>query len=542
MADAIRSTRLSGREGLTTDIVEIQWDTDGLISVSDVRTERTHISGGMLIELAPASGERRPHVAYVVPSDADEAEPPDANIYEAVLRRSLKAEGTPLTVECSIQLEESPGLVRLELTVRNKGTAAATLQRIFPFVGGDWWQGGRLSLAGIEGHFSAYKNGWQSWSYAGGLPEDKADVRPRVPTSVAWHLPGGRSVTHATGQSVDVVSEAVALFGRSDLPVALLAGFLDGSEWLGQIYLQRREGALAACVLLDDRTLDPGETLELPPFVLGFGPADALLPAYTELVASATHARRAQQTYTGWCSWYYYFTAVGQRDILENLEALQRVRDTLPLDVVQIDDGYQSAVGDWTDINDKFPDGMAALAARIRTADYRPGIWLAPFTVAANSTLAREHPGWLIQDEAGKPLFGGKNWNSILYGLDTSHPEARNWLRQLFTTIVREWDYSYLKLDFLASAALPGHRYDVHMSRMRALRAGLELIREIVGNDVYILACGCPLLSGVGIVDAMRIGPDSAPRWLPRSRGAPAASADALVAPAMQGALRNTLT
>jgi alpha-galactosidase len=542
MADPMRSTRLSGREGLTTDTTEIQWDTDGRISVSDVRTERTRISGGILIELTPGNGERHPLVARVVPSVAEEAEPPEANTFEAVLRRSLTAEGTPLTVACSLRLEEAPGLVRLDLTMRNEGTQAVKLHRVFPFVGGDWWQGGRLSLAGIEGHFSVYKNGWQSWSYAGGLPEDKADVRPRSATSVAWHLPGGRSVTHATGQSVDVVSEAVALLGRSDLPVALVAGFLDGSEWLGQIYLQRREGALAACVLLDDRVLEPGETLELPPLVLGFGPADALLPAYAELVAATMHARRAGQTYTGWCSWYYYGTGVRQRDILENLIALQRVRDMLPLDVVQIDDGYQSAVGDWTEINDRFPDGMATLAERIRTAGYRPGIWLAPFTVAANSALAREHPEWLIQDEAGKPLFGGKNWNTNLYGLDTTHPEARDWLRQLFTTIVREWGYSYLKLDFLASAALQGHRNNVHVSRMRALRVGLELIRETVGDEVYILACGCPLLSGAGVVDAMRIGPDSAPRWLPGSRGVPAASADALVAPSMQGALRNTLT
>ncbi len=542
MANPKRPTRLSGREGLTTDTVEIQWDADGRISVSDVRTDRTRIVGGILIELAPATGERRPLVARVVPSDSDETELPEASAFEAGLRRTLTAEGTSLSVQCSLRVEETPGLVRIDLAVLNQGTEAVKLQRIFPFVGGAWWEGGRLSLAGTEGHLSAYKNGWQSWSYSGGLPEDKADVRPRSPTAVAWHLPGGRSVTHATGQTVDVVGEEVALLGRSDLPVALLAGFLDSSEWLGQIYLQRREGALAASVVFDGRLLDPGETLELPSFVLGFGPADALLPAYAELVASTNTARRAEQTYTGWCSWYYYFTGVSQRNVLENLATLQRVRDALPLDVIQIDDGYQSAVGDWTDINDQFPDGMAALAQRIRTTGYRPGIWLAPFTVAANSALAREHPEWLIQDESGKPLFGGKNWNTIVYGLDTSHPEARDWLRQLFTTIVREWGYSYLKLDFLASAALLGRRYNAHISRMRALRDGLELIREVVGDEIYILACGSPLLSGVGVVDAMRIGPDGAPRWLPGSRGVPAVSADALVSPAMQSALRNTLT
>jgi alpha-galactosidase len=542
MAGAMKPMRLSGREGLTTEALEIQWDADCRISVRDTRTDRTHIAGGMLVELASVGGERRRQAARVVLAETDgEAEQPDAGSFEPVLRRSLRVGGAALAADCSLQLTEAPGLIRIDLTLRNEGTEPLRVQRVFPFVGGSWWDGGQLSLAGIEGHFSAYKNGWQSWSYAGGLPEDKPDLRPRTPTSVLWHLPGGRSVTHATGQPVDVVSDAVALVGRSDLPVALLAGFLDGADRLGQLYLQRREGALAACVQLDDRVLNPGESVELPPLVLGFGPSDALLPTYADMVARTGHARRGERTYTGWCTRYYYFGKVGQRDVLENLATLQRMRDVLPLDLVQIDDGYQAAVGDWTDVNDRFPDGMAALAARIRAAGFRPGIWLAPFTVAANSTLARDHPEWLIHDAAGKPLFGGKNWNTTVYGLDTSHPEARAWLRRLFTTVVREWGYDYLKLDFLASAALPGRRHDAHISRMRALRDGLELIREVAGDEVYILGCGCPLLSGVGVVDAMRIGPDSAPHWLPTSQGVAAPPAEGHVAPAMQGALRNTL-
>src|SRR5262245_43240351 len=347
MAGPKRSTPLSGREGLTTDSVEIQWDADGRISLSDVRTDRTRVAGGMLIEWTPEHGERRPQVARIVPSDGDGQALPDASTYEAILRRSLQVEGASLTAQSSLRLVEAPDLVRFDLTLRNEGTEPVRLQRVFPFVGGDWWEGGRLSLAGIEGRFSVYKNGWQSWSYAGGLTEERPDPRTRSPTSVLWHLPGGRGVTHATGQSVDVVSDAVAVLGRTDLPVALLAGFLDGADWPGQIYLQRREGALAACILLDERVLDPGESLELPPFVLGFGRADGLLPAYAEMVANTTHARRAAQTPTGWCSWYYYFGRVGQRDVLENLVQLQRVRDVLPVDVVQVDDGYQAAVGDW---------------------------------------------------------------------------------------------------------------------------------------------------------------------------------------------------
>ncbi|MEE1757743.1 alpha-galactosidase, partial [Streptomyces sp. SP18BB07] len=48
---------------------------------------------------------------------------------------------------------------------------------------------------------------------------------------------------------------------------------------------------------------------------------------------------------TVWCSWYEYFTSVTEDDIHENLRAIDTL--DLPIDVVQIDDGYQSALGDW---------------------------------------------------------------------------------------------------------------------------------------------------------------------------------------------------
>lgn len=34
-------------------------------------------------------------------------------------------------------------------------------------------------------------------------------------------------------------------------------------------------------------------------------------------------------------------------------------------------------------------------------------------------------------------------------------------------------------------------------------------------GDAYLLGCGAPLLPSVGLVDAMRIGPDTAPEWEP---------------------------
>jgi len=62
---------------------------------------------------------------------------------------------------------------------------------------------------------------------------------------------------------------------------------------------------------------------------------------------------------------------------------------------------------------------------------------------------------------------------------------------------------------------LPGRRHDARLTRAQAMRLALADIREAAGDDTFLLGCGCPLGSAVGLVDAMRIGADVAPDWLP---------------------------
>jgi alpha-galactosidase len=48
-----------------------------------------------------------------------------------------------------------------------------------------------------------------------------------------------------------------------------------------------------------------------------------------------------------------------------------------------------------------------------------------------------------------------------------------------------------------------------------AYRHGLRVIREAIGPDSYLLGCGAPILPSVGLVDAMRVGPDIAHHYEP---------------------------
>ena len=122
----------------------------------------------------------------------------------------------------------------------------------------------------------------------------------------------------------------------------------------------------------------------------------------------------------------------------------------------------------------------------------------------------------MLRGEDGQPLPVGNNWGGPYYTLDTTHPEVLDWLRNLSAT-VRGWGYTYLKLDFLYGAALPGVRHDPTIGRAQAYRNAMQALRD-GAPDAFILACGAPLAGSIGLVDAMRTGPDVAPYWDEESR------------------------
>jgi alpha-galactosidase len=215
---------------------------------------------------------------------------------------------------------------------------------------------------------------------------------------------------------------------------------------------------------------------------------------------------------TVWCSWYEYFTEVTEDDIHENLRAMDTL--DLPIDVVQIDDGYQKALGDWLTLSGRFRS-REGIADAIRARGRRAGIWTAPFLVDPASDLAAEHPDWLVEDLSGGFLHAGRNWGHDLCVLDTTHPEAAAWLADVFRTL-RSEGYDYFKVDFLYAGALEGVRH-TDADALTAYRDGIRLIREAIGPDAYLLGCGAPILPSVGLFDAMRVSPDTAPHRRPEA-------------------------
>jgi alpha-galactosidase len=211
-----------------------------------------------------------------------------------------------------------------------------------------------------------------------------------------------------------------------------------------------------------------------------------------------------------WCSWYAYGQRVTAQALLNEARAIREA--ALPIEVFQIDDGFQAEVGDWFELRPRFGLPLPALARELRALDFTPGLWLAPLLVSPNSRLARQHPEWLLADERAQPALYGDNWGGPYHALDASRTDVLAWLERLGAA-AREWDYPYLKLDFLFAGALPGVRSDPQVTRAGSYRDAIEALRAGAGPDAYLLGCGAPLAASVGVMDAMRTGPDVAPRW-----------------------------
>jgi alpha-galactosidase len=320
-----------------------------------------------------------------------------------------------------------------------------------------------------------YAEGWQSWSPATWYPVAGEARRP----SGEWeHLMRFRPGTPLAagglqGEGLLVVDpgagEPARRYGSTD-PVAVPTM---SATLVGDRVVVRSSGPVEARVVPDG--------------------GEAALEAFGDQIAAAELAPPP----TVWCTWYRYFEEVTAADVRENLAAIGQ--HELDVDVVQVDDGWSPGLGEGLTESEKF-GSLAALVDDVRAAGRRAGIWLAPFLVGGQTTLAREHPDWLTGP-------AGRNWGQDLWGLDLTLPAVQDLLAEHVRRLVG-LGIDYLKLDFLYAGAVPGPRHAA-VDPVVAYRDGLALVREAAGPDVYLVGCGAPLLPSVGLVDAMRVSPDT---------------------------------
>ncbi len=367
-----------------------------------------------------------------------------------------------------------------------------------------------------------FKHGYQSWSASGGHEVGASQKgHPRDEALFLIRLMHQSEAARPPEFPEADTSELFTIVESRGAAERVLAGFIAGASSLSTLTVSSPEKIIARAIL-DDVTLAPGAHRELDPLFIAAADESAARMAarWAEVAGRWMKARVSAPFQRGWCSWYHYFDSITEDALRANLKSLQAMRSEFPLEVVQLDDGFQSALGDWDTTNAKFPGGLKKIAGEIRAAGFKAGIWTAPFLAARDSRLMIDHPDWFIMHaETGEPVRAGYNANwtksndAFAYALDASNPAFLAHLRHLFAKLTGEFGYSYLKLDFLYATAAPGRRHDPGLTRGESLRRGLEAIRAGAGDDAFILGCGCPIAQAVGLVDGMRIGPDVSPFW-----------------------------
>jgi alpha-galactosidase len=335
-----------------------------------------------------------------------------------------------------------------------------------------------------------YEHGWQSWSPTTSYRLDQRPFRPvselrrignyrpeRTAPADAFWGEGLLAVDPGTGAGVHVIGTRAADVAVPSIRAAVTPAGIEVAA----------DGDVV-CEVVDAA----GETAEER--------IQSALARWGDRFAAAAGVGALRPPPTAWCSWYHYFERVTQDDIGENLQAIGDLG--LDVDVVQIDDGYQAEIGDWLLLSERFAS-LDVIVDRIRGAGRRAGIWVAPFLVGERSVLAREHPDWLVGGADPGTGWGGQQLSS----LDATHPGAQAYLREVFGTF-RGLGIDYFKIDFIYAGAIEGRRADRDVTGVAAYRRGLQIIREAIGPDAFLLGCGAPILPSVGLVDAMRVGPD----------------------------------
>ncbi|MFP4536620.1 MAG: glycoside hydrolase family 36 protein [Spirochaetaceae bacterium] len=370
------------------------------------------------------------------------------------------------------------------------------------------------------------RNGYQSWSTVRSYTPKEKPLRPWL-----------QLVSLANSNLANLPSNVPGIFSSEMYTVITNRG-TDDAFLVGQgppfnqffyirINLYKKENRESYFELTYDfgrQMVMPGETVQLGAIHIARGSTHELIHRYFREIRDSGVPRLRDENVRGWCSWYYYYTRITPTIIEKNIEALRRARDMegARIDFVQIDDGYQRAVGDWLELKPQFEGEMRRLSDAIREAGFRPGLWIAPFVAARKSKLLTIHPEYVLRDEHGRRIVAGFNFfwpGKYYYGLDITNPRFEEHLRKVIRTVVGEWGFPYLKCDFLFGGCLRGGtHHDLSLSRAEVLRRGMEIVREEAeansDEEVFLVGCGMPLTAGIGTVDAMRVGPDTGGYWI----------------------------
>ena len=364
--------------------------------------------------------------------------------------------------------------------------------------------GGRLSLGDDPKNYRVLINGFDSWNKTGTRPYLK-DLRNKPLGDIRF--------------SREVTSHIVTAVWSKETKHTLFIGAKRDHAYPSTYNLvsfndENKEGLSIERQI--NHSLMPGQQINFEDFQLH----QCLdLAAMLENFAKDNFAPvdTSDKFNVAWSTWDYYLNNPSFNDVLENMKMINSnpvLKEKV--DVISVDAGWFNITGDWRANIDFFSD-RAAMAKNIISEGFIPGIWLMPLVVSPGAKITRYNVDWFIKDENGDHFnlnYGDQLWGDAIFCLDFTVPEVKDYIFNLFRQMYLE-GYRYFKLDFLRIYLRhPKYElFDKNVNRAQMLRSCLETIRDAVGDDSAICACGAPLEIVQGVVDFVRTSDDVKHYW-----------------------------
>ena len=131
-----------------------------------------------------------------------------------------------------------------------------------------------------------------------------------------------------------------------------------------------------------------------------------------------------------------YASIHGDRVTEQSVMALIPPAAQIGAELFIIDEGWQTAIGEWTVDQKKFPKGLKPVIDEVHRNGMKFGLWIEPERVMHNAKLFGRTDEWLFAKDAKSAM------------LNLSRRDVLEYVYQEMSALLRENDIRYLKLDF----------------------------------------------------------------------------------------------
>ncbi len=282
------------------------------------------------------------------------------------------------------------------------------------------------------------------WSFQGGSYADRRDwVQPVVEGFFQENYMGMNASDYGGGTPISDI-------WRPDAGIAV--GHLETTPKLVAIPVSYPINDSAANIsvtykYLELKKIAPGESIETFETFVAIHKGDYFhtLSSFSKIMENKglTYTKFSPATYQSeWCAWGYErnFT------INEVVGTLPKVAE-MGYSWATLDDGWQTAEGDWYLNPKRFPDGdtgMKNFVNEIHKHNLKAMLWWAPLAVDPGTELIKNHPEYLLLNKDGSKQ-DITWWES--YYLCPAYGPVIEYHKNLVKKIMSEWGYEGLKID-----------------------------------------------------------------------------------------------